>query len=74
MEYKSLFDYLGKPAGKELGLQIKKLADANGIQTMTKIVTNKNYSGNIRMYPVHWLNKVFSPKTIGNHISITYLD
>ena len=59
-EFKSVFDYLKRPIGKEEGLKIYKKADELGIKTKYKHVTNSKYDGKVRMYPVIFLELYFS--------------
>lgn len=59
MEFKSLFDFLGKAAGRELGLEVAKAALTEGILVTTKNVSNRQYKGEIKMYPVYWLEAYF---------------
>ena len=39
MEYLSLYDYLGKPAGEKLGLEVAAAARAQGIEIQTKEIS-----------------------------------
>jgi hypothetical protein len=59
IEYKSLFDFLGKAAGPELGKEVAKAAIVEGIPTQSKNVSNKQYKGEIKMYPTFWLEEYF---------------
>ena len=59
MEFKSLYDFLGKAAGRELGLEVAKAALRDGILVQTKNVSNRQYKGEIKMYPVYWLEEYF---------------
>jgi ribosomal protein L18 len=56
----SLFDYLGKAAGSELGKKVAEEASKNGIEYKLKDVKNINYTGKIMCYPVEFLNKYFN--------------
>lgn len=58
----SLYDYLGKPAGPELGKQIADLASINKIKIDTKYISNPKYSGKILMYPKSFLDMCFNKK------------
>ena len=53
-EYISLYDYLGKASGLELGTQVKKYADENEIPFSTKHITQGGYDGNVLTYPKTW--------------------
>ena len=59
VEYLSLFDYLGKAAGSELGKQVANKANELGIKHQTKEVSNPKYSGPILMYPKSFLDEYF---------------
>ena len=63
-EMLSLYDYLGKPAGAELGKQVANAASANKIRIDAKYVSNPKYSGEILMYPKEWLDKYFKVSQI----------
>jgi hypothetical protein len=55
MEYLSLYDYLKKPAGEKLGLEVAAAARTQGIQIQTKEVSNPKFTGKIFMYPKDFL-------------------
>lgn len=55
----SLFDFLGKPAGKDLGNQVYQFASTNKIKTITKEVSNPKYKGKVMMYPKSFLEIYF---------------
>ena len=59
----SLFDYLKKPAGPELGKQVALAAMNEKILIGSKQVSNSKYKGNILMYPKSWLNNYFNQTT-----------
>lgn len=59
-KFLSLYDYLGKAAGSELGKQVEAAARATGIPVQYKDVQNKTYTGKINMYPENWLIGYFS--------------
>lgn len=58
-EMLSLYDYLGRAAGGELGQNVFKLASSVGVKIATKTVSNKVYSGIIMMYPKGFLDLYF---------------
>jgi hypothetical protein len=62
-EMLSLFDYLGKPAGSELGKQVAAAAAVDKIKFNTKYVSNPKYKGDILMYPKTWLDNYFNKTT-----------
>lgn len=60
-QYLSLFDYLRKPAGPDLGKAVALSAKAHGIETITKDVSNPKYTGKVLMYPKAFLDNYFRP-------------
>jgi len=64
MEMLSLYDYLGKPAGSELGKQVANAAMNEKIRIDAKYVTNPKYSGEILMYPKSFLDKFFKVEQV----------
>ena len=56
MEYLSLYDYLKKPAGEKLGLEVAAAARAQGIEIQTKEISNPKFTGTIFMYPKDFLD------------------
>lgn len=65
MEYLSLYDYLGKPAGGELGKQVAAAAGKEGIKLETREVSNPRYTGIVYLYPKDFLEFYFrEPDTI----------
>lgn len=66
--YLSLFDYLGRAAGSELGLEVEEAASKQNITIRIKQVTTKTYSGKINMYPKEFLDSYFSKPTTGTEI------
>jgi len=56
----SLYDYLGRPAGSNLGEQVFRAASVSRIPVKTKEVTTPKYKGKIMMYPENWLIGYFS--------------
>jgi len=59
-KFMSLYDYLGRAAGRELGNQVFKAASASRIPVQIKEVSNPVYKGKIMMYPENWLIGYFS--------------
>ena len=59
-EMLSLYDYLGKAAGQELGKDVFAVATAKKIVTTIKQVSNPVYKGKIVMYPKSFLNEYFN--------------
>ncbi len=65
MEIISLFDYLGRPAGAELGLKVNKEAKRMGISYRTKHISNPKWSGNVHCYPRTFLDSYFGKTNKG---------
>jgi hypothetical protein len=64
MEYLSLYDYLGKPAGKELGGQVAQAAYEGGIKPQNREISNPKYTGIVHLYPKDFLDFYFKePET-----------
>lgn len=61
-EMLSLYDYLGKAAGKELGAAVNNFAKENKIPVAIKEVSNPKYKGKIMMYPKSFLEVYFEDK------------
>lgn len=59
-QYKSLFDFLGRPAGPELGKQVASAAVEQKIKMQEMQVSTKNYTGKIITYPVSFLENYFN--------------
>ena len=64
MEMLSLYDYLKKPAGCELGKKVAEAAMKEKILIGSKQVSNPKYKGEILMYPKEWLDKYFEVEQI----------
>jgi len=58
----SLFDYLGRPAGGELGKQVYNAASQLKIPVETRQVKTKNYTGDVMLYPEGFLKEYFEMK------------
>ena len=56
----SLYDYLGKAAGKELGKQVAECAAAAKVPCKTRQVSNAKYTGPIMLYPITFLELYFA--------------
>lgn len=55
----SLYDFLGKPAGKELGKNVFLKAKSENIEIGLRDVSTKNYTGKVMLYPMSFLTKYF---------------
>ena len=56
----SLFDYLGRAAGQNLGLEVAKYARQQNTQIGTRQVSNPKYSGNVNLYTEDFLSSFFN--------------
>ena len=69
----SLFDYLGRSAGSELGKQVyKSTLNEQGITTInvgTRNVATAKYTGKIMLYPKWYLNKYFAKVLIMTYVT-----
>jgi len=59
--YLSLFDFLGRAAGAELGKAVAFAASKAGITTQSHEVSNAKYTGTIKKYPISFLDEYFRP-------------
>ena len=55
----SLYDYLGRKAGQELGLSVATAAGKAGVTTETRYVETKTYKGDVNLYPKAFLDLYF---------------
>jgi len=62
--YMSLFDFLGKPAGMELGREVSEEAIRRKVNIGRREVSNKNYTGNVHLYPEEFLKEYFGAKVL----------
>ena len=67
MEYLSLYDYLGKPSGEQLGLEVAKEAINRNIPIQTREISNPKYTGRVNLYPKDFLDFYFK-KTDSIHM------
>jgi len=67
-EMLSLYDYLGKPAGPDLGAAVWQAAKKLGIKPEQREVSTKYYTGKILMYPKSFLNEYFGRKKQTNDL------
>ena len=56
----SLYDYLGRAAGKKLGEEVAIAARTMQIPMEKRYVQNKKYKGFVLLYPENWLIGYFS--------------
>ena len=57
----SLYDYLGKPAGSNLGKAVSTAAKKANIKVTSRDVSNSKYTGKIMLYPKEFLINYFNP-------------
>ena len=62
--YISLYDYLGKAAGVELGKQVHEYAKIKNIKPQIREVKNPKYTGNVMLYPKSLIQEFFSNKKV----------
>ncbi len=63
IETQSLYDYLGRPAGKDLGTKVHAAAVAKGVYVGTKDIEKHLVpSGYVCMYPTSFLDEYFNRK------------
>ena len=59
MEMISLYDYLGRAAGSDLGNQVATAAAKAGVKSEIREVSNIKYTGPIMLYPRSFLDLYF---------------
>ena len=59
MEMVSLYDYLGRAAGPDLGKQVATAAAKAGVKSEIREVSNVKYTGPIMLYPRSFLDLYF---------------
>jgi hypothetical protein len=60
----SLYDYLGRAAGAELGKQVAEYAKIRNQRFETRTVVNPRYSGEIMLYEKTFLDEFFKAKSV----------
>lgn len=58
----SLYDYLGKAAGAELGKKVNAAAISSRIPVTKREVTNSKFTGSVFTYPKDFLDTFFTPQ------------
>jgi len=58
-ELMSLYDYLGKPAGKVLGAEVYKVAKAARTKVGNREISNPKYKGKVILYTRDFLDSYF---------------
>ena len=59
MEMKSLYDYLGRAAGPELGQEVATAARKAGVRGEIREVSNPKYKGPVMLWPTAFLDLYF---------------
>jgi hypothetical protein len=59
-EFVSLYDFLGRPAGSQLGKDVWEAAKSCNQPTAIKEVANPKYTGKIVMYQPEFLKNYFN--------------
>jgi len=59
-QFLSLYDYLGRAAGPELGWSVAKYAKSVKAETSTRFVENKRYTGEIKLYTRDLIENYFN--------------
>ena len=59
MKMVSLYDYLGRAAGPDLGKQVAIAATKAGVKHEIREVSNSKYTGPIMLYPKSFLDLYF---------------
>ena len=59
-EMMSLYDFLGRAAGGELGKQVAEVATKAKVGFELKEVSNPKYKGSVIMYPKSFLTEYFN--------------
>ena len=62
-EFVSLYDFLGRAAGSQLGKEVYRAAQLSSQPTIIKQVSNPKYTGKIVMYQPEFLRKYFNGLT-----------
>ena len=55
----SLYDFLGRPAGSELGAVVEAAARKNKVKIKSRYISNPVYSGKVCLYPESFLKQFF---------------
>lgn len=72
LDMMSLFDYLGTPAGTDLGKKVAAAAHQENVPMAARYVTTKTYKGKVMLYPKGFLDKYFNKGNKSNQIEIQF--
>ena len=64
----SLYDYLGKAAGKELGAEVCATATSLQETIQERYIENPSYKGNVHLYRREFLDEYFGKKIYGDDV------
>ena len=64
MKLVSLYEYLGKAAGPDLGRKVNSAAHQLGVQYDTKNISNPKYKGKVMIYPESFLDEYFGKSAV----------
>jgi len=67
MKMISLYDYLGRAAGPELGQQVAQAAAKKQVKFDTRFVEQGGYKGDVMLYPKSFLDEYFGGGTGNNN-------
>jgi len=59
MNMMSLYDFLGRAAGPELGREVAQAASKAGVKSEMREIANPKYSGSVMLYPKAFLDLYF---------------
>ncbi len=65
----SLYDYLGKAAGNELGREVANYASLKKAKFETREVSTPRYTGKVMLYEKSFLDDFFQAKEINRRLS-----
>jgi len=60
LQMMSLFEFLGRPAGTELGNTVYRHAKGANVPVATRLITNRKYTGRVMTYPRIFLEGYFA--------------
>lgn len=73
-ELMSLYDYLGRPAGQDLGKHVYLAAERKNIKVGLREISNPKYKGRVMLYPKSFLDEYFHPKPKAEGDSLPFID
>jgi hypothetical protein len=63
MEYISLYDFLGRAAGADLGRAVGLQAYRENIDVVRRTIVTATYQGEVNLYPKEFLKRIITNKT-----------